>query len=575
MKTASRKQPQLLLHGRISHNVLATLAASASRSIEEVGGMKQYIRNIISSLLWFNKIGKLIIFLEQFSSMHSETWGWSSESESQPSYHQNNKYLFSTSDTGKHLVWASQNYFVILALDETKKEFKVVGQGSGCFQEGERITATGNLRISQLLDISPILEIKLRTANIPTFSLPASVQSSSQKTSHQSFVEIDEEITILFEGGKVVSIDGKSLWTILRICISSGNIGISDSPPTTGGSTSFAYKKWRFEDNEAVLDVVSCGPSYNATSHILDQSYSSSATTALFPFQATARYITVGSNPMLSYYATTDSSRPFILAVSSMVASKVTSAVFSLAKTLLTATGTIPGVDGGSSMANIAPATSIPLVLSLKDANRKITKIIMSPAAADGKYQLAALTDSLGRVTLLDVEEGEIIAMFKGIRNAQCGWVETMDDESESEEDSIKTSPERKKRATCKRITLFLVIYSPIRGVVEIHHMRHGTRVGNFSIGQGWNLITTTSAPLGTSMAAGLSFYERGGRRGCRNAGLAKCFLISPQEAVESIIELLTDDIPDRNQYLDDVFGEIVREFMTLKNSADNKMLSR
>ncbi|CAG8790215.1 9056_t:CDS:2, partial [Gigaspora rosea] len=343
----------------------------------------------------------------QFSSMHSETWGWSSESESQPSYHQNNKYLFSTSDTGKHLVWASQNYFVILALDETKKEFKVVGQGSGCFQEGERITAvlclpffmpsanngqifvvlgyntgyirifteTGNLRISQLLDISPILEIKLRTANIPTFSLPTSVQSSSQKTSHQSFVEIDEEITILFEGGKVVSIDGKSLWTILRICISSGNIGISDSPPTTGGSTSFAYKKWRFEDNEAVLDVVSCGPSYNATSHILDQSYSSSATTALFPFQATARYIIVGSNPMLSYYATTDSSRPFILAVSSMVASKVTSAVFSLAKTLLTATDTIPGVDGGSSMANIAPATSIPLVLSLKDANRKITKI--------------------------------------------------------------------------------------------------------------------------------------------------------------------------------------------------------
>ncbi|KAF0532584.1 Rab3 GTPase-activating protein non-catalytic subunit [Gigaspora margarita] len=541
MKTASRKQPQLLLHGRISHNVLATLAASASRSIEEVG--------------------------EQFSSMHSETWGWSSESESQPSYHQNNKYLFSTSDTGKHLVWASQNYFVILALDETKKEFKVVGQGSGCFQEGERITAVlclpffmpsanngqifvilgyntgyirifteiGNLRISQLLDISPILDIKLRTANIPTFSLPASVQSSSQKTSHQSFVEIDEEITILFEGGKVVSIDGKSLWTILRICISSGNIGISDSPPTTGGSTSFAYKKWRFEDNEAVLDVVSCGPSYNATSHILDQSYSSSATTALFPFQATARYITVGSNPMLSYYATTDSSRPFILAVSSMVASKVTSAVFSLAKTLLTATGTIPGVDGGSSMANIAPATSIPLVLSLKDANRKITKIIMSPAAADGKYQLAALTDSLGRVTLLDVEEGEIIAMFKGIRNAQCGWVETMDDESESEEDSIKTSPERKKRATCKRITLFLVIYSPIRGVVEIHHMRHGTRVGNFSIGQGWNLITTASAPLGTSMAAGLSFYERGGRRGCRNAGLAKCFLISPQGEIKRV----------------------------------------
>ncbi|CAG8840616.1 17106_t:CDS:2, partial [Cetraspora pellucida] len=43
--------------------------------------------------------------------------------------------------TGKHLIWASQNYFVILALDETKKEFQVVGQGNGCFQDGEKITA--------------------------------------------------------------------------------------------------------------------------------------------------------------------------------------------------------------------------------------------------------------------------------------------------------------------------------------------------------------------------------------------------------------------------------------------------
>ncbi|CAG8614673.1 13235_t:CDS:2, partial [Racocetra fulgida] len=480
MTTVPRKQPQLLLHGRISHNVLATLAASASRSIEEVGGMKQYFRNLFLTF-----------------------------------------------------------------------KFQVVGQGTGCFQEGEKITAVlclpffmpsanngyfyvsyqyqiffyfdshfnsiialipiksvkyllllGNLQISQLLDISPILEIKLRTANIPTFSLPVSVPSSPQKTYHQSFIEIDEEITILFKGGKVVSIDGKSLWTVLRICINSGNVGIPDTPTTTGGSTSFAYKKWRFEGQEAVLDVVSCGPSHNTISDILDQSLSSSASTALFPFQATARYIAVGSNPMLSYYATTDSSRPFYLAVSiaSMVASKVTNAVFSLAKTLLTATGTIQtaGSDGGPSMANIAPATSIPLV------------------------------------TLVDVEEGEIIAMYKGIRNAQCGWVEAMD-ENETEEDCTSPNQKHKKRSASKRITLFLVIYSPIRGVVEIHHMRHGTRVGNFSIGQGWNLITTASAPLGTSMCAGLSFYERGGRRGYRNAGLAKCFLIDPQGEIKRV----------------------------------------
>ena len=142
------------------------------------------------------------------------------------------------------------------------------------------------------------------------------------------------------------------------------------------------------------------GPSQHWTANILDQTFSTT-TTALFTSNATARYIAVGSNPMLSYYATTDSSRPFLLAAS-MVASRVRSAVFSLAKTLLTATRTIPSAAGdvssSTAAANIPPSKSIPRILSLNDSNRQILSIVMSPAAADGKYQLAALTDSLGRV---------------------------------------------------------------------------------------------------------------------------------------------------------------------------------
>jgi hypothetical protein len=89
-----------------------------------------------------------------------------------------------------------------------------------------------------------------------------------------------------------------------------------------------------------------------------------------------------------------------------MVASRVTSAVFSLAKSLLTvAGGTIPSTVGdissSAAAANIPPAKPIPLILSLNDSNRQIMSIVMSPAAADGKYQLAALTDSLGRVIYL------------------------------------------------------------------------------------------------------------------------------------------------------------------------------
>ena len=119
--------------------------------------------------------------------------------------------------------------------------------------------------------------------------------------------------------------------------------------------------------------------------------------------------------------------------------------------------------------------------------------------------------------------------MYKGIRNAQCGWVEAIEDDDTEDDENDSTSFSFTGRMKySKRIALFLVIYSSLRGVVEIYHMRHGIRVGHFSIGQGWHVVTSVSAPLGISMGGGMSFYEQG-RRGCRNAGLAKCYLIGPQ----------------------------------------------
>ncbi|CAI2173035.1 15184_t:CDS:10 [Funneliformis geosporum] len=561
----TKLQPQLSLHGRIPHNVLAILASSVN-PVEEV---EEHIWSI----------------------PNENSWDLNSDTVAQAFHTTNNNYphyLFSTSDSGNHLVGSSSNYIVILSLDETRKEFKVIGEVNECYEAGERITAVlclpfftpsagnshifvlvgyntgylrifseaGNLLISQLLDTSTIIAIKLRTAIFPTYSLPSLL--SQQKLDPHSFNEADEEITILFEGGKVVSIDGKSLWLILRICVGSnhyesGNMLISSTGDANAvqrpeGTTSFAFKKWHFEGQENVVDVVSCGPSQHWTANIFDQTFST--TTALFTSNATARFIAVGSDPMLSYYATTDSSRPFLLAVS-MVASRVTNAVFSIAKSLLTRT--IPTSATGD-VSNMPPAKTIPIILSLNDSNRKVLSIVMSPAAADGKYQLAALTDSFGRVTLIDVEEGEIIAMYKGIRNARCGWVEAIEDDDTEDNDksneyiqikskndlpsSTSTSSsfieEIKYRKRSKRITLFLVIYSPLRGIVEIHHMRHGIRVGHFSIGLGWHVVTSASAPLGTSMGGGISFYEQG-RRGCRNAGLAKCFLIGPQGEIKRV----------------------------------------
>lgn len=38
MTSITKTQPQILLHGRIPHNVLAKLASSSLNQVEEVGG---------------------------------------------------------------------------------------------------------------------------------------------------------------------------------------------------------------------------------------------------------------------------------------------------------------------------------------------------------------------------------------------------------------------------------------------------------------------------------------------------------------------------------------------------------
>ncbi|CAG8820585.1 1323_t:CDS:2, partial [Cetraspora pellucida] len=46
-------------------------------------------------------------------------------------------------------------------------------------------------------------------------------------------------------------------------------------------------------------------------------------------------------------------------------------------------------------------------------------------------------------------------------------------------------------------------------------------------------------------------------------------------EAVEPILELPSDVNQDKNQYLNDAFGTMIKEFVIIKNSANNKILSR
>ncbi|KAG1079003.1 hypothetical protein G6F42_023979 [Rhizopus arrhizus] len=182
-------------------------------------------------------------------------------------------FLISASAGGKSLVLAYKTKFVMVQLNN-EGEYSALGQVSGC-QPHEEITAilclplfvpstrstqnyvmcgynTGWIRVfsdagvlltEQQLETSAVLTMKIRTPP-PIF-----------KVSSQQFVTEDEDISILFAGNRVVSIDGQSLWMVLRVCDGQRESGIDASRM----HTAFTYKKWDLQHQDQVLDIVSLG----------------------------------------------------------------------------------------------------------------------------------------------------------------------------------------------------------------------------------------------------------------------------------------------------------------------------
>ncbi|KAI7886753.1 hypothetical protein K492DRAFT_189853 [Lichtheimia hyalospora FSU 10163] len=503
-------------------------------------------------------------------------WGWSVDEEPKTSNNINNSisdfthafgpftetYMASASAGGRHIVLAHKSKFVVVELNEEEDEYCAVGQGSGCEQEDETITAilclplfvpsirknqmfvmagystgwlrvfseTGTLLTAQLLEPAPILSIKMRT--------PPPIYKTVTHTCD------DEEITILFEGNRVVSIDGQSLWMVLRVCDGQRESDASRM------QTAFTYKKYELQKQGRVRDVVSLGPcpprSTTAMTTLLDQS--NTVSTNPFLTSATSRYIAVGDAPMISYYATTESSRPLMSAVSmaSYVMSRVTTPVFSFAKSWWSGSNGSNSNQSTSSSpspyvpsmhappSHIEPATPIPSILTLNDPERRITSISMGPISASSQRStLAATCDTLGRVILWDIPSGEMIRMWKGLRDTVCGWVEVANDEADQLSSEQRTMP--------ARISTFLVIYSERRGLLLVFHMRHGTRVGMYRVGQGWRLVPCGREPLGSSMVNAdrrrTAMQKGEGECGC----LSKCLLIGPNGEVRSI-QIITQE---------------------------------
>ncbi|XP_031698112.1 rab3 GTPase-activating protein non-catalytic subunit-like [Anarrhichthys ocellatus] len=188
---------------------------------------------------------------------------------------------------------------------------------------------------------------------------------------------------------------------------------------------------------------------------------------------AMSQYVTVGGGPYTGfYYAVEGSSQPLLSHVALAVASKLTSALFSAAS----------GWLGWNKHKNeevvvqkqkpkVEPATPLGIRFGLPDSRRHGESICLSPCNT-----LAGVTDDFGRVTLLDLARGIAIRMWKGYRDAQLGWLQVPEERGDREFSPSASLP--------RRHALFLVIYAPRRGILEVWGMQQGPRVGAFTVGK-------------------------------------------------------------------------------------------
>ena len=112
--------------------------------------------------------------------------------------------------------------------------------------------------------------------------------------------------------------------------------------------------------------------------------------------------------------------------------------------------------------------------LEIHDAPRQITSASVDP---DGN--LAATTDTLGRILLVDLCTKQVVRVFKGVREASCAWIEIP-------RPNVTKAWQKKKM-------LYLAVHSRLRRVVDIYRTRHGPRVHTRQVGRDAQLIQSVA----------------------------------------------------------------------------------
>lgn len=330
-------------------------------------------------------------------------------------------------------------------------------------------TECGLVLLSQIFEEGPVLSLKCRTMT------DGSRAVLSQDTS--------EELIILYPRS-ITTIDGFSLFQTLRGCrnqvakaAASGGENVSVPP--------LGYKKWGLVDQGMVMDCAGPGvtPPY-LYDHLAQTSLAKGFNHMVSSgVPASSLLLTVGRIPFIGFlYAQEGSAPPFVADVALLYASKLKDALVSAASGWLFGRGKNREAEKSKEKPKIEPATPLPYKWSVPDKRRTGLSLSLAPGR-----RLAAVTDDFGRVTLIDVQRGVALRMWKGYRDADCGWLEV-----EGEWGGMK------------RQVAFLLIYAPRRGLLEVWTPQQGPRVAAFNVPKHARLLYTPHTLLGVNSVRGV-----------------------------------------------------------------------
>ena len=78
------------------------------------------------------------------------------------------------------------------------------------------------------------------------------------------------------------------------------------------------------------------------------------------------------------------------------------------------------------------------------------------------------MADDYGRVLLLDAMEFVVLRIWKGYRNAQCGWIEVGKEETQAGENEERKEAAKGGGRRCAQTALCLCIFASRRGILEV-----------------------------------------------------------------------------------------------------------